>query len=379
MTTSVFCTSTRTPTAGSTRDSASTASTAWKNVAPAPPKRLGNLDAHDAELEQPGQQARVERGLLVHLADERAGFPATAKSKTVSWKSRSSSESVVRADGGAASGLTTAMLSSRKRTAGMQRSPHARLARWLRPAGVAACLAALALAGVRPAAQQAAAPQPAPQGQPSPRADRPAGRTARARRPGARGRTRRARHSRPGRAGDLPRRHQLRARGRHRHRRQGAARHRSQAGRLRGLRRQPAAVGRAVPPDQGGRQPEAGRPAAARDPQPRRRGDRGGARRRPHLRHPARRLPRAALQLGVGARAAHALHPDAAAAQRHDRGDVSAHAGLRRVVHARPRRRSSAPSTSSRAASTTTGRRTSSRRTTSAIRPRRSSASATTS
>ena len=32
----VFCTSTKTPTEGSTRDKASTASTAWKNVAPAP-------------------------------------------------------------------------------------------------------------------------------------------------------------------------------------------------------------------------------------------------------------------------------------------------------------------------------------------------------
>jgi hypothetical protein len=35
--TSVFCTSTRTPTDGSTRESDSTASTEWKNVPPAPP------------------------------------------------------------------------------------------------------------------------------------------------------------------------------------------------------------------------------------------------------------------------------------------------------------------------------------------------------
>ena len=35
--TSVFCTSTSTPIDGSTRDSASTARTEWKNVAPAPP------------------------------------------------------------------------------------------------------------------------------------------------------------------------------------------------------------------------------------------------------------------------------------------------------------------------------------------------------
>ena len=32
---------------------------------------LGNLHAHDAEVEQPGQQARVEAGLLVHGPDER--------------------------------------------------------------------------------------------------------------------------------------------------------------------------------------------------------------------------------------------------------------------------------------------------------------------
>ena len=39
--TSVFCTSTSTPTDGSTRDSDSTASTEWKNVPPAPPKLSG--------------------------------------------------------------------------------------------------------------------------------------------------------------------------------------------------------------------------------------------------------------------------------------------------------------------------------------------------
>ena len=35
--TSVFCTSTSTPTDGSTRDSASTARTEWKKLAPPPP------------------------------------------------------------------------------------------------------------------------------------------------------------------------------------------------------------------------------------------------------------------------------------------------------------------------------------------------------
>ncbi len=39
--TSVFCTSTSTPMDGSTRDSASTASTAWKKVPPPPPNGSG--------------------------------------------------------------------------------------------------------------------------------------------------------------------------------------------------------------------------------------------------------------------------------------------------------------------------------------------------
>ena len=67
--TSVFCTSTRTPTDGSTRDSASTASTEWKNVAAGAAEAFGHLDAHHAELEQlvdqrPGRtsRARPSRG-----------------------------------------------------------------------------------------------------------------------------------------------------------------------------------------------------------------------------------------------------------------------------------------------------------------------------
>ena len=75
MTTRVFCTSTRTPIAGSTRDSASTASTEWKKVSAGPAEAIGDLHAHDAEVEQPGQQARVEHGALVHLADARPDFP----------------------------------------------------------------------------------------------------------------------------------------------------------------------------------------------------------------------------------------------------------------------------------------------------------------
>ena len=66
--TSVFCTSTKTPTDGSTRESASTARTAWKNVAPAPPYDLGNLDAHHAEIEQLLDELLRNLCVLVHLA-----------------------------------------------------------------------------------------------------------------------------------------------------------------------------------------------------------------------------------------------------------------------------------------------------------------------
>jgi len=59
----------------------------------------------------------------------------------------------------------------------MQRLPHARLARWLRPAGLAACLAVLTIAGTRPAAQQPSGQQPASQGAQAPAGQAPAGQT----------------------------------------------------------------------------------------------------------------------------------------------------------------------------------------------------------
>ena len=72
--TSVFCTSTSTPTDGSTRDSASTASTEWKKRRAAAAERLGNLDAHDAEVEQLVDERARDLRVLVHLADERPDF-----------------------------------------------------------------------------------------------------------------------------------------------------------------------------------------------------------------------------------------------------------------------------------------------------------------
>ena len=69
--TSVFCTSTRTPTEGSTRDSASTARTEWKKVRAGAAVGFGNLDAHDAEVEELVDELAGHLRLLVHVADER--------------------------------------------------------------------------------------------------------------------------------------------------------------------------------------------------------------------------------------------------------------------------------------------------------------------
>ena len=69
--TSVFCTSTITPTEASTRDSSSTARMASKNVPPPPPYCSGNLDAHQSQLEEVLDQRRLEHALLVHLLDVR--------------------------------------------------------------------------------------------------------------------------------------------------------------------------------------------------------------------------------------------------------------------------------------------------------------------
>ena len=102
----------------------------------------------------------------------------------------------------------------------MHRSPHARLARWLRPAGVAACrrgACARRRASCGPAARRTAAAQ---QGQPA------QGRRPAAQPPAPPARRPRAQPAAPVIPGqdapaDLPRRHQLRPRRRDRHRRQG--------------------------------------------------------------------------------------------------------------------------------------------------------------
>ena len=71
LTTSVFWTSTRTPTDGSTRDSSSTARTAWKKLAPGAAVGFGDLDGHHPEVEQLVDERARNLRLLVHFPDER--------------------------------------------------------------------------------------------------------------------------------------------------------------------------------------------------------------------------------------------------------------------------------------------------------------------
>ena len=55
---------------GSTRDSDSTARTAWKKAGAAPAEAFGNLDAHDAEREKLVDERAGNLRVLVHLTDE---------------------------------------------------------------------------------------------------------------------------------------------------------------------------------------------------------------------------------------------------------------------------------------------------------------------
>ncbi len=69
--TSVFWTSTSTPTDGSTRDSASTASTAWKNVPPAPPADSGISMPMTPSSNSWSMSVARHLRRLIHLADVR--------------------------------------------------------------------------------------------------------------------------------------------------------------------------------------------------------------------------------------------------------------------------------------------------------------------
>ena len=177
--TSVFCTSTRTPTAGSTRESASTASTEWKKVAPAPPKRSGismpMTPRSNSRVSRPGSSTACSS-----ISRTRGRISWEAKSKTESWKSRSSSDSVERADG-------TSGLRAHGRNAIIAKKDgwHAEIAaraprtmapaRWPSPLCLAACrrrLAAAAQQGQRPAAGAAGAAGRRRRAQPQPPARR---------------------------------------------------------------------------------------------------------------------------------------------------------------------------------------------------------------
>ena len=68
---SVFCTSTRTPTEGSTAEISSTARMASKKVPPDAAILLWDFDAHQAESKKLRQQAISKVLLLVHLTDQR--------------------------------------------------------------------------------------------------------------------------------------------------------------------------------------------------------------------------------------------------------------------------------------------------------------------
>ncbi len=70
--TSVFCTSTSTPTDGSTRDSSSTASTAWKKRPPPPPNASGISMPITPRSNSSSMSVARNLRVLVHLADERA-------------------------------------------------------------------------------------------------------------------------------------------------------------------------------------------------------------------------------------------------------------------------------------------------------------------
>ena len=83
---------------GSTRDTASTARTEWKNVAPPPPYALRDLDAHDPQLEELVDEGARDLGVLVHLPHERPDL-AIRELVDAGRNNRSSSDSVVSARG----------------------------------------------------------------------------------------------------------------------------------------------------------------------------------------------------------------------------------------------------------------------------------------
>ena len=276
--TSVFCTSTRTPTDGSTADSASTASTAWKKVPPAPPCASGISMPITPELEQPVDEAARHLGLIVHFADQRPDFPRRKLPDAVPEQ-----------------GFVLGQAGQRRRTSGFfhgagmlsfeghdQGASSPRLLRCWPP-----CLRRRCALGVN--AQDAPAPQPA----------------AAAAAPPSRPRLRSS-------AADINFvRVDVIVNDR-----QGNPVHDLQAGRLRSHRGREAAVDPDVQADQRERGRRRRHRSAARSAQRHRRADGGGARRRAAVRDFSGRLPRAAREQHARARGARAVRRKPVATRR---------------------------------------------------------------
>ena len=82
----VFCTSTITPAEGSTAESSSTARMAWKKRAALPAVLFGDLDPHQAHLEELLDDVLAEDAGFVHLADV---GPDLARARTCArWPGR---------------------------------------------------------------------------------------------------------------------------------------------------------------------------------------------------------------------------------------------------------------------------------------------------
>ena len=252
--TSVFWTSTSTPTDGIDPRERFDGQHGVEERGAGAAVALGDLDAHDAELEQLVDELAGHLGVLVHLADERPDLAvgefvdAVAEQRFVfgQTRQRRAGRSVSRhvlprtsfgKGQSAREALERGMVSSthaaiRRRGWSTMRRITALVSSWHRRCSL--------LARMEPARPQAQ-PAPAPSAQPP-----PAARRRRRPRPDAGA----APASRRRRAAGVPHRHQLRARRRHRHRQAGQAGHRSQAGRFRSLRGRQAADGRDLPAGQ---------------------------------------------------------------------------------------------------------------------------------
>ena len=220
--TSVFCTSTSTPIDGSTRDSASTASTEWKKRRAGAAVRLGDLDAHHAEVEQlvdergrRSSRARPSRGRAAGFRDRRtrtrcrgtAVRPRTGRSAAVQRLGvrRSHHCSMGRGGGRAVIGDVSASVAAAAARYVLELRRMASAIRTMTPHGSHARASARAGAS-RPSARR-------------PRASAARRRSSRRSRAAAASAAAAAAASRPSRSSRrVPQRHQLRPRRRDRHR-----------------------------------------------------------------------------------------------------------------------------------------------------------------